>query len=138
MTVNGRIDDGLYERRTIEAGSVYVKSLNSFFYASAADEEGNFPAFESLTLGSASINGVVTSVSPLTRTMTVNTGNTSVTVDTRSMFYNPLDDRGFQQVDKGDRVSILGRVENKLFDGREFVATSIVTLTANPASSDAQ
>ena len=38
VTVSGQIDDGLYERRTIEASSVYVESLNTYFHASAADE----------------------------------------------------------------------------------------------------
>jgi uncharacterized protein YdeI (BOF family) len=33
-TVNGKIDDDLFETRSIEAGSVYVESLDTYFYAS--------------------------------------------------------------------------------------------------------
>lgn len=53
VTVYGMIDDGLFERTTIEANSVYVESLNSYFYASAADEEGDAldSAYTPLLLG---------------------------------------------------------------------------------------
>ena len=40
VTVTGRVDDDLYESTSIEASSVYVEDLNTYFYASAADEEG--------------------------------------------------------------------------------------------------
>ncbi|HSO22154.1 MAG TPA: hypothetical protein VLT81_04555, partial [Chondromyces sp.] len=33
VTVNGVIDDGLFETRTIEASSVYVEKLDTYFYA---------------------------------------------------------------------------------------------------------
>jgi hypothetical protein len=39
VTVYGRIDDDFFETTSIEASSVYVESLGSYFYASAADEE---------------------------------------------------------------------------------------------------
>src|SRR6056297_3223471 len=39
VTVYGRVDQNLFANTTIEAGSVYVQDLNTFFYASAADEE---------------------------------------------------------------------------------------------------
>ena len=39
VTVYGAVDDDLYETRTIEAASVYVEGLNTYYYASATDEE---------------------------------------------------------------------------------------------------
>ena len=39
VTVSGRIDDDFYEFTTIEASSVYVRHLNTMFFASAVDEE---------------------------------------------------------------------------------------------------
>lgn len=41
ITVYGVIDDGLYETRTLEAVSVYAHNRNTYYYASATDEEGN-------------------------------------------------------------------------------------------------
>jgi len=48
VTVYGRIDDDFFEATTIEAGAVYVAGLNSYFYASSADEEG-IPAVATTT-----------------------------------------------------------------------------------------
>lgn len=39
LSVTGLIDDDFYEMTTVEASSVYVESLGTYFYASAADEE---------------------------------------------------------------------------------------------------
>ena len=39
VTVYGEVDQNLFAKTTIEAGSVYVDDLNTFFYASAADAE---------------------------------------------------------------------------------------------------
>ena len=39
VTVYGDVDDDIFEVTSIEANSVYVEGLNSFFFASANDEE---------------------------------------------------------------------------------------------------
>lgn len=39
VTVNGMIDDDFYEATKIEAASVYVEKLGTYFYASSVDEE---------------------------------------------------------------------------------------------------
>ena len=39
VVVTGRVDNDLYDEKKIEASSVYVQNLNSYFYASGADEE---------------------------------------------------------------------------------------------------
>src|SRR5690606_15341284 len=40
VIVTGQMDADFWQNRTIEASSVYVKSLNTMYFASAADEEG--------------------------------------------------------------------------------------------------
>jgi len=40
VTVYGEIDDDFYELTSIEASSVYVESLGTYFYANSDDEEG--------------------------------------------------------------------------------------------------
>jgi uncharacterized protein YdeI (BOF family) len=134
VTVYGDIDDGLFERRTIEAGSVYVEGLNTYFYASSTDEEGDAytPYFwavtEPLEPNRATLRGTVTSVEAGDREFTIDTGIQTVTVETEFLGYNPLDKLGFQQIEEGDRVSITGVFDRDFLEGRVFEADSVVTL----------
>lgn len=127
VTVNGIVDDDLFEERTIEAGSVYVEGLNTYFYASAADEEDTFitiatPIIDSSVL----VQGEVTGKNG--REFTVDSGARMIRVDTDTMAYNPLDNEGFQRIEEGDRVSVVGTLETDIFEGRELKASSVVTL----------
>lgn len=128
VTVNGIIDDDLFERKTIEASSVYVEGLNTYFYASPVDEEDTFITYTTpVVVSSVVLQGTVTGVDG--REFTLDTGTRMVTVDTVDMTYNPMDDEGFQKIKKGDRVSVSGMFDADLFEARKFDATSIVTLS---------
>jgi uncharacterized protein YdeI (BOF family) len=127
VTVNGIIDDDLFETRTIEASSVYVEKLDTYFYASAADEEDTFVTYWSPVVVSRTVvQGTVTEVND--EEFVLNTGARTVTVEVEEMPYNPLDDEGYQKVDVGDRVSVTGTMDYDLFEGRELVADSLVIL----------
>jgi uncharacterized protein YdeI (BOF family) len=131
VTVSGRIDDDLFETTTIEAYSVYVKNLNTTFFASARDEEG--PDNYAITLMSPLVDyhynliGTVTDVKD--QEFVVDTGARSLTVEVDEMPYNPLDEEGYQKIREGDRVSVSGRLEYDLLEGREVEADSIMKLT---------
>ncbi len=131
VTVSGRIDDDFFETTTIEAYSVYVKNLNTTFFASAVDEEG--PDNYAVTLISPLVDyhynliGTVTDVKD--NEFVVDTGARKLTVEVDEMPYNPLDDEGYQKIRVGDRVSVAGRLEYDLFEGREVAADSIMKLT---------
>lgn len=136
VTVYGRIDDGLYEQRSIEADSVYVFERNTFFYANDVDEEGDYTAFPHFVYGYGrtlpdgswmTISGTVQAVDG--REFTLDNGFRKVVVDTDEMAYNPLDDLGFQKVDEGDRVSVTGTLDNDFFEKDELKAETIVSLT---------
>jgi uncharacterized protein YdeI (BOF family) len=129
VTVNGIIDDGLFETRTIEASSVYVEKLDTYFYASAADEEGDvFVTYWSPVVVSRTVvQGTVTEVND--EEFVLNTGVRAITVEVEEMPYNPLDDVGYQKVDVGDRVSVTGTMDYDLFEGRELVADSLVIIS---------
>ena len=47
------------------------------------------------------------------------------------MGYNPLDDQGYQQIEKGDYVSVTGDMDYEFWDGRELTADTVVTLDDN-------
>ena len=44
------------------------------------------------------------------------------------MAYNPLDDKGYTKIRKGDRVSVTGEMDFDLFEGCELMARSVIVL----------
>lgn len=130
VTVYGRVDQNLFTDTTIEASSVYVESLGTYFYASAADEEEfvniDLTPTVPVVVGALSLTGTVSSVDG--RKFTLDTGARSMTVDTNPMDYNPLDKVDFQHVQKGDLVTVNGTLDAEALDERELGAESIVIL----------
>lgn len=136
VTVYGTIDADLFEKRTIEAGSVYVEGLNTFFYASAADEEGAGSVVwpqetVAVLVSQTNIRGTVSSVNEPEGEFTVDTGAQEMKVEIERMAYNPLDEYGYQKISKGDVVSVTGQIDRDFFEGRVLDATSVVTLFDN-------
>jgi uncharacterized protein YdeI (BOF family) len=138
VTVLGRFDDDLIETMSIEAASLYVEDLNTYFYANPADEEEiSSPGtrFARRVIGmddrvepsKTTVVGTVTDVDG--REFTVDAGAAELTVDTAGMAYNPLDVEGYQQVELGDRVRITGKVHAEFFDGRKLAADTVTTLS---------
>jgi len=62
VTVNGRIDADLFQMTTIEASSVYVESLGTYFYASARDEEDFVTIVSPVEVARTVLQGTVTGV----------------------------------------------------------------------------
>jgi uncharacterized protein YdeI (BOF family) len=135
VTVYGRVDDDFLETTSIEAGSVYVKGLNTFFYANSADEE-TLPAAATVTVVDydLKLTGEVASVDG--REFTIDTGPREMRVDTIMMSYNPMDDEGFQKIEVGDRVSVTGDIDVDTWEKRELMAETIVTLEDSSGDSD--
>ena len=127
VRVFGEIDDDFAELTTIEADSVYVRGLGSYFYANPTDEEAyrhidNDP----IVVGDIEFIGTVSSVDG--RTFTLDTGPQTVTVDTSEMPYNPMDQLGYQQVEKGDLVNVSGVIDAGLIEDTRLVADTVITL----------
>ncbi|GAB4196658.1 MAG: hypothetical protein Tsb002_30200 [Wenzhouxiangellaceae bacterium] len=127
VTVYGQIDNDWFEKAEIEAKSIYVNGLNTYFYT---DEKDRTIAMNSINLPESSsrleLAGTVTSIDDDEFMLKI--GNQMIRVDTDNMKYNPLDTEGFQQIRKGDRVLVTGEIEDSLFDSRELMAESIVSL----------
>ncbi|MDX1679246.1 MAG: hypothetical protein R3242_00825 [Akkermansiaceae bacterium] len=131
VTVTGKIDDDLFEMRTLEGSSVYVESINTYFYASAADEESSYISVITPIDGAiTSLQGTVTSI-PKDDEFIIVSGTKTIRVETEEMDYNPLDDEGYQKIEVGDRVSIIGEFDKDFFEGTELVADSVMTLSNN-------
>lgn len=125
VRVEGGIDDQLYERRSIEAGAVYVDDERAYYRPSPADEpnrryakpvpdytrDGQWVAF----------TGEVVSTSP--EGLTVDTGRHQLAVDTAKLPYEV-------KLIPGDRVSVYGQ-GGDYFDGGAFVAGSVRLLSGS-------
>ena len=130
VTVTGLIDDDFFEATKIEAGSVYVKKLDTTFFASARDEEEVYPrSHTTLVEDGVLIQGTVTEVHD--DEFVVDTGARRIIVDTAEMNRDPLDDEGYQKIQVGDMVSVTGNFERDLFEGRELMASTVTTLVEN-------
>lgn len=135
VVVYGRVDQDLFEKKKIEAGTVYVKNINTTFYANSADEEDrsytptNYGYFSGLKEGAfVDLKGRITQVSG--REFVLDTGIRKVTVDTKSLLYNPLDKKGFTRLEPGDLVRVTGTVEDEYFDSKEVSAATVIELPA--------
>ena len=131
VTVAGLVDKGMFEDTTIEAGSVYVENIGTHFFASAADEEQlrSLVVTVPVEVSQSVLRGTITEIAD--DGFTLNTGEQKLHVDVDEMPYNPLDDKGYQQLEKGDFVEVAGRVDRELFDGRVFDAESVVVIVDN-------
>lgn len=132
VTVTGRMDQDFHEARKIEASSVYVDSLNEYFYANAADEEeGVYLQVLNDTLQDdewVSLTGTVASING--KDITLDTGVYEYDVDASGLAYDPLDANGKERIEVGERVVVFGRMDDAdLFDDREIEASSISTLS---------
>ncbi len=128
VRVSGMIDDDFYNLTTIEASSVYVKNIDTYFYASAMDEEDIGYSIISPSVTDTVVQGTITSVDVNGEQFTLDSGLQELTVEVDELTYNPLDDEGLQQLDVGDRVSVQGSIDHDFFEGRVFEANYVTTL----------
>ncbi|MEQ9478511.1 MAG: hypothetical protein RIK00_04235 [Algiphilus sp.] len=130
LTVYGRVDPALYQSATLEASTLFVEDLNSYFYANAKARKafGGWATRTDYEPGAVVYIGDVASVNRVQGFVTIDTGKMELTVDTTNMLYNPLDEEGFQQIQAGDRVSVEGAVDDDFFRGSEMIADAVTTL----------
>ncbi len=130
VVVNGAIDDDFYESTSIEASSVYVEKLNTYFYASAIDEEDyiDYSVWHQVPvqLGALSVQGFVTDID--SDSFTLNTGSRSISIDVDELAYDPLDDKGYVKIELGDIVRVYGKMEEQLIGDRELEADALTVL----------
>lgn len=132
VTVYGEVDNDLAEEAKIEASSVYVKNLDSYFYASAADEESgeanvSFDVIAMDLTAPIDVNGTVTKVNDVADEVVIGSGKSKVVVDVSMLPTNPLDSIGFQKVTVGDYVSVSGEFTDDLTGGMQLQAERLTT-----------
>lgn len=128
VTVYGEVDDDTFEVAKVEASSVYVESLGTYFYASASDEEtfSDLDVAPTVDIGQMILTGTVTSIDG--SEFTIDSGIQEMTVDTALMPYDPMDNEGYQRIEVGDLISVTGDLEDDTFELSELIADTVVTL----------
>lgn len=128
VVVSGIVDDDLFEKKTIEASAVFVENLGTHFYANPADEEdfSQWSVSVPVVLEQVEVTGKISAVNG--REVTLDSGTSAVRVDTKQLGYNPMDDKGFLKLEKGDRVKVGGDIDPELFGKHEVIADWIIEL----------
>ena len=133
VTVQGAIDNDLYEERKIEASTVYSQSRNTFYYASAYDDEnGGYPTYPitpPINVEGASgitVSGEVSAIEG--RKVMVEAGGIELTVDTSALDYDPTDDIGFPALDEGDLVQVTGSLSEEFLEDQILRAETVTLL----------
>jgi uncharacterized protein YdeI (BOF family) len=126
VTVSGRIDDALWERRSIEASSVYSSRLQERLRASARDDEGDVLGYTLIDTPDqgewVGVTGEVVSTSMDGSSAVIDTGPMTLRMDLTGLSTPMLADRG-------DWISVYGRLDDAdLWDARELEAVSVVIL----------
>lgn len=134
VVVNGLVDDDFFEMTKIEASSVYVESISSYFYASAMDEESAtffdpiVTVVGPITDGDVTIQGTITAVEPLEEEFILNTDDRLMIVEVDDLGYDALDNEGYLQLDVGDKVTVSGSMTEEMFEDHLMEADYVVTL----------
>lgn len=124
VVVTGRVDADLWENKKIEASSVYARNLNTYFYASGADEEdlSVSTVYVAPAPAYADSTGFVTAMEG--QEFSLGSSSGAIRVDTSQL---PAASRPQLQV--GDRVYVWGDLDIDAREKAELMAKGIVELT---------
>ena len=130
VTVTGYVDDDLFEDKTIEASSVYVHKIGTYFFASLMDDEKFEFDIPTMEVNSSDTNmtvkGQVAQVKE--NAFTVESGEQDIEIAVSELSSNPLDDEGYPRVSAGDMVSVTGTVDKEFIEERRMIADSLIKL----------
>jgi len=142
VTVSGQVDKDWLSSNEVEANNIYLDDHYVYYYwvdSSPAytlsldqnnNREENDGAGQSISEmedgALLSASGEITAIDD--REFTLKSGKDTFTVDTMDLGYNPMDDLGLQQLSIGDRVYVIGNIDDEFFSGKELSADAIITL----------
>lgn len=129
VTVYGDVTEALFQDSTLEANGIYVADLNTVFYANDHRGDSVFRPYSTAPdIGQVAYKGYVQSVQPGKDRLTIDSGAKELTVYTGDMSHDPLDDEGFQQIEKMDHVMVEGVTDGDFVTKGALTADAIVTL----------
>ncbi|MGF1452541.1 MAG: hypothetical protein ACFB21_10780 [Opitutales bacterium] len=134
VTVFGTINDDFFEATKLEASSVYVEDLNTYFYPRSGNQETSDAIAGSVYDFDLELTGDVVAVDARQHRFTLDTGDRELRVDTLGLPFNPLDDKGFVQLEKGDRVTVFSELSDQMFSGNVLQALALVNHSSDERS----
>lgn len=133
VSVQGEVDDDLFGATRLEASSIYVKDLHTYFFTRAREEDAVF-WFDLTRPGEdpdATLRGTVTSAG--NGAFTVDTGQQQIRVDTTAL----RDAERRKPLQEGLLVRVTGDLASDFLTSREMTATSVMILQPDrPRSSE--
>lgn len=125
VRVNGLVEDDQGEKPIVEADSIFIKDLNTYIFREGANDIFQ-PAIDQERV--FQLQGTI--VGTNNRRFTMNLGSRKVIIDTTELPYNPLDDKGYQQLKVGDTVQVTGELkkDNAPFNTNAVMANTVTTL----------
>ena len=123
VVVTGRVDDDLWQAKRIEASSVYARNLNTYFFASGADEEdlNTSTVYVPPAPPGSDTTGYVTAMEG--QEFTIGSGSTAIRVDMSSLAQAQK-----PAIKIGDRVYVWGDLDIEPRERAEIMAKGIVLL----------
>lgn len=123
VAVTGKVDNDLWQAKRIEASSVFARNLNTYFFASGADEEDLVTSTVYVPAGptSSDATGYVSAVEG--QEFTIGSGTAAIRVDTSSLASNRK-----PAVKVGDRVYVWGNPDIDPQEQTEIMAKGVVLL----------
>ena len=123
VVVTGRVDDDLWQAKRIEASSVYARNLNTYFFASGADEEdlGTSTVYVASAPAVSDTTGYVTAMEG--QEFTIGSGPAAIRVDMSSLAQAQK-----PAIKIGDRVYVWGDLDIDPRERAEIMAKGIVLL----------
>lgn len=140
VLVSGLVDNDFFEMTTIEASSVYVESVSTFFHASPTDDESitfHDPVVTvhgPIVQGDTTLQGTISAINEEDDEFTLNTGVNMLTVKVDGLDSDPFDDDGYPHLTLQDVVTIRGTITADLFEGRIFEAEAVTAVRGNEQS----
>lgn len=128
VTVTGVIDDAFFEATTIDAGSLYVERLATYFSGSTGRRDVGFVSIATPVVpGNTLLQGTVAEITG-EREFVVQADTRRVTVETHVLAADPLGDDGRMDLEVGDIVRVTGDIDYNFVERRELVASSITKI----------
>ena len=129
VVVSGQIDDGFFQRRTIEARWVYLREQDQYYFVEGTDEEQMRSQMSDAQLAEndewLSVTGTVVAVDGDDLTLDIGTNHVPIDLDR-------LEAEEMVSVAPGERVSVYGEMDDADFwEGPEIIADSVTVLAEN-------
>lgn len=124
VSVQGEVDDDLFGATRVEASSVYVKDLQTYFFTRASEDDAVF-WFDLARPGEdadATLRGTISSVG--NDAFTVDTGQQQIRVNTTVL----RDAEKRKPLQQGMLVRVTGDLASDFLDSREMTAVSVMIL----------